>query len=324
MDSINARARARKKAGLRLARHVLAMMVWRDLRRTLPWRAHHAGGPLMRATQRAASAASIVIGLWTAFLAGTPPDAVAQARAARPEPTCAPERFKVVLDVGHTVENQGATSARGVKEYVFNLRLAKEMEKVLTDAGFRQTHLLVTPGRTKAQLFKRVERANALGAHLFLSIHHNDVQERYKEKWEHEGESRPYSDRFAGHSLFVSRMNPRLAESLAFGRLLGIELKKQGLVYTRHHLENVPGERRELLDPEGGVYRYDNLVVLRYTSVPALLLEAGIIINRDEELLLETPEHRDRIVQATSAAVERFCAIQQHRSPVRRMVRKQT
>jgi N-acetylmuramoyl-L-alanine amidase len=278
----------------------------------------------MQATQRAAWAAIVTIGLWTAFWAGTPPDAVAQVQAGRPDAVCAPERFKVVLDVGHTVENQGATSARGVKEYVFNLRLAKEIEKALTDAGFRQTHLFVTPGATKAQLFKRVERANALGAHLFLSVHHNDVQERYKEKWEHEGESRPYSDRFAGHSLFVSRMNPRLAESLAFGRLLGIELKKQGLVYTRHHLEKVPGERRELLDPEGGVYRYDNLVVLRYTSVPALLLEAGIIINRAEELLLETPEHRERIVQATLAAVEGFCAIQQRQPAVRRAARKPT
>ena len=276
----------------------------------------------MQATQRTAWAVIFAIVLWTAFLAGTPPDAAAQARAGRPDAVCAPERFKIVLDVGHTVENQGATSARGVKEYVFNLRLAKEMEKALTDAAFRQTHLFVTPGRTKAQLFKRVERANALGAHLFLSVHHNDVQERYKEKWEHEGASRPYSDRFAGHSLFVSRMNPRLAESLAFGRLLGIELKKQGLVYTRHHLENVPGERRELLDLEGGVYRYDNLVVLRYTSVPALLLEAGIIINRAEELLLETPEHRDRIVQATLAAVERFCAVQQGRTPGRRVPRR--
>ena len=276
----------------------------------------------MQAKQGAASAALVAIGLWTAFWVSTLPDAAAETRVGRADAVCTPERFKLVLDVGHTVENQGATSAHGVKEYVFNLRLAKEMEKALTDAGFRQTHLFVTPGRTKAQLFKRVERANALGADLFLSVHHNDVQERYKEKWEHAGESRPYSDRFAGHSLFVSRKNPRLADSLAFGHLLGIALKKQGLVYTRHHLENVPGEHRELLDPEGGVYRYDNLVVLMYTRVPALLMEAGIIINRAEELLLETPEHRDRIVQATLAAVERFCAIQQGRTPGRRVARK--
>jgi N-acetylmuramoyl-L-alanine amidase len=305
------------------------MMVWRDLRAALPRRAHRAGGLLMQAMRGAASAAIIAIiiaiiiamGLWMAFLAGMPTASAAEIRPPRPDAACNPERFKVALDVGHTVENQGATSARGVREYVFNLRLAKEMATALTDAGFKETHLFVTAGATKAQLFKRVARANALAADLFLSVHHNDVQERYKEKWEHEGESRAYSDRFAGHSLFVSRKNPRLAESLAFGHLLGMELKERGLIYTRHHLEDVPGEHRELLDPEGGVYRYDNLVVLMHTRVPALLLEAGIIVNRAEELLLETPEHRARIAQATLAAVDRFCGLQQSRPVARRSAR---
>src|SRR5215813_394825 len=127
----------------------------------------------MQGVQSAASAALIVLGLWTAFWAGSPSDAGAETRAARPQAACVPERFKTVLDVGHTVENQGATSARGVKEYVFNLRLAKEMEKALIDAGFAQTHLFITHGATRAQLFKRVERANALGVDLFVSVHHN-------------------------------------------------------------------------------------------------------------------------------------------------------
>jgi N-acetylmuramoyl-L-alanine amidase len=252
------------------------------------------------------------------FLISEPTRAAAEARTEQKQGACKPERFKVALDVGHTVENQGATSARGVKEYVFNLRLAKDMEKALKDAGFSQTHLFVTPGATRAQLFKRVERANALGVDLFVSIHHNDVQERYKGKWEHEGESRAYSDQFSGHSLFVSHENPRLADSLTFGRLLGIALKEQGLVYTGHHLEDVPGERRQLLDPDAGVFRYDRLVVLMYTKVPALLLEAGIIVNRAEELLLDTPEHRGRIAQAMLAGVSRFCARQQGRAPARR------
>jgi len=271
---------------------------------------------------RGAASAAIVKGLLMGFLMSEPTSAAAEAQADRRDITCKPERFKVALDVGHTVENQGATSARGVKEYVFNLRLAKDMEKALKDAGFSQTHLFITPGATKAQLFKRVARANALGVDLFVSIHHNDVQERYKEKWEHEGERRPYSDRFSGHSLFVSRENPRFADSLAFAHLLGIALKEQGLVYTHHHLEDVSGERRQLLDPDAGVYRYDKLVVLMHTKVPAVLVEAGIIVNRADELLLETPEHRARIAQANLAAVSRFCAREQGEAPVRQTSRK--
>jgi len=278
---------------------------------------------MQRIGRKVAASAAIASGLAIGFCVGMAGDVAAEITARQQGVTCKPERFKIALDVGHTVENQGATSARGVKEYVFTLRLAKDMEKALKDAGFSQTHLFITPGATRAQLFKRVARANALGVDLFVSIHHNDVQERYKEKWEHEGESRAYSDQFSGHSLFVSRENPRLADSLAFGRLLGIALKEQGLVYTRHHLEDVPGERRQLLDPDAGVYRYDKLVVLMHTKVPAVLLEAGIIVNRAEELLLETPEHRGRIAQAVLAAVNSFCAREQGKAPARQTSRKQ-
>src|SRR5262249_51871674 len=228
------------------------------------------------------------IGLLTT--AGSP--AAAEAASTPQAPACDAARFKVALDVGHTEEVQGATSARGVKEYVFNLRLATQMEQALKEAGFTQAQLFITHGKTHAQLYTRAARANTLGLDLFVSIHHNDVQERYKSKWEYNGESRSYSDTYSGHSLFVSRDNPRFRDSLAFGHLLGVELKERGLVCTDHHTENVPGERRELLDAEAGVYRYDHLVVLMFTKVPALLMEAGIIVNRSDEPVLESPERR--------------------------------
>jgi N-acetylmuramoyl-L-alanine amidase len=254
------------------------------------------------------AAVALALGLTTGIWAGS-----SETSAGQHDDECRPGRFKIALDVGHTIEAPGATSARGIKEYAFNLRLAKEIAKTLSDASF-QTHLVIVQGDKRAQqLFKRVQRANALDADLFVSIHHNDVQDRYKEKWMYEGESRFYSDRFAGHSLFVSRENPKIAESLAFGHRLGIALKDQGLVYTNHHLENVAGERRKLLDPEAGVYRYDKLFVLMHTKMPAVLVEAGIIVNRDEELLLETPEHRDRFAHAMLVAAIDFCAMQQYR-----------
>jgi N-acetylmuramoyl-L-alanine amidase len=66
--------------------------------------------------------------------------------------------------------------------------------------------------------------------------------------------------------------------------------------------------RRELLDPVAGVYRYDQLIVLRMTHIPALLLEAGSIVNRQEEVDLGTPERRARTSGAIAAAVAEFCA----------------
>jgi N-acetylmuramoyl-L-alanine amidase len=62
-----------------------------------------------------------------------------------------------------------------------------------------------------------------------------------------------------------------------------------------------------LLNKETGVYSYDQLVVLRSTRMPAVLLEAGSIINRDEELKMDSAERRDIISSGVTAAVKVFC-----------------
>ncbi len=91
-------------------------------------------------------------------------------------------------------------------------------------------------------------------------------------------------------------------------RLLGKELEARGLQYTPHYAEKFMGSRqRKLVDAEAGVYRYDQLIVLRRTRMPAVLLEAGSIVNRDEELLLEAPERQAAIAAAVTDAVEAFC-----------------
>jgi N-acetylmuramoyl-L-alanine amidase len=239
-----------------------------------------------------------------------------EAGAAKPAAaTCDRAAFRLVLDVGHTDQVPGAKSARGLREFDFNLRLAKLIEQQLIDAGFTKTVLLVTDGPALQSLARRVARANAARADLLLSIHHDSVPDSMLEKWDYNGEPHFFSDRFKGHSLFVSYENSDRKGSLRFARLLGLALKSRGLQYTPHYTEKIMGRRRrELLDPEAGVYRFDQLVVLRYPHMPAVLLEAGSIINRDEELLMGTPEHQAVIAAAAVEAVEGFC---QERKPAK-------
>ena len=232
-----------------------------------------------------------------------------EAGAAKPAgATCERAAFRLVLDVGHTAQVPGAKSARGAHEFDFNLRLAKLMEQQLIDAGFTKTVLLVTDGPALQSLARRVARANAAHADLLLSIHHDSVPDSMLEKWDYNGEPHSFSDRFKGHSLFVSYENRDRKGSMMFARLLGLALKSRGLQYTPHYTEKFMGRRRrELLDAEAGVYRYDQLVVLKYPNIAAVLLEAGSIINRDEELLMGTPEHQAVIAAAALEAVEGFC-----------------
>jgi N-acetylmuramoyl-L-alanine amidase len=221
---------------------------------------------------------------------------------------CDRTTFRVILDVGHTVEAHGAVSARNVPEYDFNLRLAHEISDILTADGFNKTVLLMTHGAARSSLLERVTVANHLMGNLFLSIHHDSVPDSFLEPWEYDGKPSFFSDRFRGHSLFVSYENNNIKSSLLFARLLGRQLKDRDFEYAHHYTESfMRRHRRELLDAEVGVYRYDQLVVLRETDMPAVLLEAGSIINRDEELLMNSADHRALISAAVTRAVEMFC-----------------
>jgi N-acetylmuramoyl-L-alanine amidase len=55
------------------------------------------------------------------------------------------------------------------------------------------------------------------------------------------------------------------------------------------------------------VYRYEDLVVLRNTRAPAVLLEAGVIVNRDEEALLSSASYQALVSEAVAAAILAFC-----------------
>ena len=229
---------------------------------------------------------------------------------------CDHQHFRTIVDVGHTVGKGGAMSARGVYEYEFNLRLAKQIEQKLLAAGFERTVLLITAEAPRAGLFKRTAHANALHADLFLSIHHDAVPDGFLQKWQYEGHEHGYSDRFHGHSIFISNDNPNRGRSLVFAKLLGDQLKARGLIYTPHYTEKFMGHwRHELVDAEAGVYRYDQLVVLRSTRMPAVLLEAGSIVNRDEELELGTPERQALTTDAVADAVESFCGSRARPNP---------
>ena len=223
--------------------------------------------------------------------------------------TCERSNFRVIVDVGHTAAVPGAMSARGVPEYTFNLSLAQDVKQSLVDAGFDKTVLLITTKAPFLGLFERAVRANAMGANLFISIHHDSVPDDLLQNWQYEGQDHHFNDSYPGYAIFISDQNGDRAGSLMFGKFLGTELQGRGLGYTPHYiLPIMRNRRRELLDADAGVYRYDDLIVLQRTHMAAALLEAGSIINRQEETVLASPERRAVASAAVTAAVEDFCA----------------
>jgi N-acetylmuramoyl-L-alanine amidase len=220
---------------------------------------------------------------------------------------CDKSTFRIVIDVGHSQAAPGAISARGVTEYSFNLRLAGIIEKHLIAHGYGNVFRLMTPGAA-GDFALRTGRANSLAPDLFLSVHHDSAQRQYMEQWNFDGEQRLYSDRFKGWSLFVSYANPHPSESIHFAKLLADRLLASGLPFSTHHSEQIAGESRSFIDPSRGIYRYDGLAVLKLVRAPAVLMESGVIINRDEETALASPARQNAIAEAVAEAVDGFCS----------------
>src|SRR5690349_11248963 len=156
-----------------------------------------------RATARAAHKHAAASKHRKVRLAALNPTAiVSEPEASKPSKTvagkCVPSKFRIVLDVGHTAESEGAISARNIAEFTYNLHLAQRIAEQLKADGFSETRLLVTGGKSKPSLFRRVAAANDLDANLFLSIHHDSVPDSFLENWEFDGRKGHFSDRFSG------------------------------------------------------------------------------------------------------------------------------
>lgn len=226
------------------------------------------------------------IGLLAAVLSVVGVIATASAADARPP--------LIAVDVGHTASAPGAISARGRSELAFNLELALRVVQALRDRGLRAR--LVNPDGMIASLEARP--AAVPDADFFLSIHHDSVSEWELESWVWQGREQTFSDRWQGHSMFVSRRNPDLARSLLCGSTIGARMQRMGFVPTEKN-----ARRRDYADPLHAVHYFDNLIVLYRAQQPALLFEAGVIKHRDEELLLRDPERQTRMADAIATGL---------------------
>jgi N-acetylmuramoyl-L-alanine amidase len=214
----------------------------------------------------------------------------------------------VGIDVGHSLDSPGATSSRGVSEWTFNRRLAGEVAQAITETG-QATAFLTNPDGQTLKLQDRPRLAKDGGATLFLSIHHDSAQPQFLKPWRHEGGEGRTADGIRGYSIFVSRTGSHPEDSLLFAQSLAEALRSSGHAPTLHHAAPIAGENREMIDREGGIYRFDELAVLRTASLPALLFEAGVIVNHEEEALLTTPDYRAGLADALTQAVLDTCAL---------------
>lgn len=233
------------------------------------------------------------------------PSAQKESAAAPRASSAGGQKIVVALDVGHTRAQPGAISAYGRTEYSYNKEVVDRIASRL-ERSERVKPFIVNPTGETISLRLRTELARKHGAQLFLSVHHDAAQPKYLKSWVVDGKPQSYSEDFRGYGVFVSGKNPLPKHSAIFGAVLGQEMRRAGFQFSPHHNEPIKGENRPIIDRENGLYRYDDLIVLKSARMPAALLECGVIIHPEEAKILAQSETQEKIAEAVGIAVERM------------------
>lgn len=198
----------------------------------------------------------------------------------------------IVLDVGHNLKQQGTISAYGDYEFNYNRLFVRDLYSTLKPNY--DVHVVGFAGDVINLQARTVNTANY---DLFLSIHHDAVQSQHLSKWVYNGKEQIYNDEVRGFGIFVSEKNPFFKQSLQCATILGEELVKRGFKPNLYHALDINNERKQLYS-KNAVYRYDNLIVLKTARSPAMLVEVGVLTNREEVQNIVTQEFRNKFNEA--------------------------
>lgn len=208
----------------------------------------------------------------------------------------------IAIDIGHTLKKSGATSARGIGEFHFNQSIAIKLQDQLKAHGYKNV-LVINPEGKDIKLKERTAYAHQHNAELFVSIHHDSMQMKFLSKWKYKGKEYLHGEKFKGYSLFISQKTKHKKENTLLAHAIADSMLKSDFVPTLHHAMPIKGENRKLIDKTKGIYAFPELAVLRTSKIPAILVECGVIINKDEEVLLSKKEYQEKISESLAKGI---------------------
>lgn len=177
----------------------------------------------------------------------------------------------IILDPGHGGSDEGA-KVNYLTEKRLTLMTALLVRKALEERGYR---IIMT--RTKdvfIPLQRRVSMANKTKAVLFASLHYN---------------SSPSPDA-QGIEIFYPAKSHK--ERAAASRLLATSVLK-GLLGQTSALSR-------------GV-KYGNFHVIRETTMPAVLIEAGFMTHIEERAKLRKKQYLEQVAQGIAIGIDKYC-----------------
>lgn len=183
-------------------------------------------------------------------------------------------RFIVVIDPGHGGKDPGGIGWLGIKEKEITLAIARLIEiEALSEPELKI--VLTRRSDIYIPLQERTALANRLGASLYLSIHANIHSDRRVK-----GTETLLPESWRGRSF----RSLALAQDIQRSLITSLGSRDRGVKYQR--------------------------LYLRWSNVPAALVEVGFLSNPEEARLLQNFSHQDRIARAILTAIKEFLGLQ--------------
>ena len=216
-------------------------------------------------------------------------------------------KIVITLDAGHGGHDTGAIGSIGTLEKNVTLRYVKDLTRALEKIGFIVK--MTRDDDVFYSLIKRRNIANENKSDFFVSIHADSAPNEHAVGMSVYTISESASDRTAEvlakfhdedyHTNGVEDVDAKVI-------LLHFE-QKRNMVLAKNFasilLKNMEDSNMPIISPTP---KAAGFAVLKRPEFPSVLIEIGFLSNEQEELLLNTPFYRERVVVNIAKSLERF------------------
>ena len=181
----------------------------------------------------------------------------------------------VIIDAGHGIPDNGASSSNGISENEINLKISRKLKKLLTKTKVkvimtRKDLNSLSNSKTNNKsddLKKRTEIRDNNDGDLFLSIHLNHFTD----------------PQYSGAQVFYNNSNPEnkiLAESV-----------QKNLI----NLLDANNKRKAIVS--------NDIYILKNAKIPSVLVECGFLSNPGEAVRLSSEKYQEKIAIALYSGI---------------------
>lgn len=225
-------------------------------------------------------------------------------------PEAGPKEFTIrtiVVDPGHGGRDPGAISRKfKMREKHITLAISKKLKNILEERGIKI--IMTRQTDTFVSLPKRSEMANKSGADLFVSVHINASRTKSLNGFECYYLSEAADDNARAIEAFENS-SLKLGDSALAEHSTKLDKALWDMTLTENRRESAELAGRicdsvgkGLLAKNRGI-RTARFYVLKRTRIPAVLVEAGYISNKEEEMKFNDQAYLDRMAEALAKGI---------------------